>query len=157
MELVCAKLGKSGGKLAYSSRSGRPTDPWLVPDVNDVIRAEAAAGKSPILFITIGFIADHVEVLFDQDVEAGATAKEVGIQLHRTQTVGVSPLFIRMMADVIIARAGKTALPVQTQSTATVYRDGHAEQAVGQGSPVCFCNPGSVNPPCLQFQEPAHV
>lgn len=104
MERVCAVLHKDGGTLAYSSRSGRPGDPWLEPDVNDVLKTDAARGATQALFVTIGFIADHVEVLFDQDVEARATAKAVGLTLYRSATVGDHPLFVRMMADVVRKR-----------------------------------------------------
>jgi len=72
--LVAQKFGKKKWRLAYSSRSGRPEDPWLEPDVCDVIREEAARGIKKILFIPIGFIADHVEILFDLDIEAKEAA-----------------------------------------------------------------------------------
>jgi protoporphyrin/coproporphyrin ferrochelatase len=99
--LVCARFGVQKWKLAYTSRSGAPTDAWLEPDVCDEIRAQAKQGVRDILAIPIGFVADHVEVLFDLDVEARQAAQEAGVTLHRAQTVSDHPLFIRMIADVI--------------------------------------------------------
>jgi ferrochelatase len=144
MELVCARLGKTGAQLAYSSRSGRPSDPWLTPDVNDVVRDEAARGHKDILFVTIGFIADHVEVLFDQDVEARDTAAAAGIRFHRSQTVGEHPLFVRMMADVVQKRMRAPEREAQRKSS------------VGAELKVCFCRPGEDNPPCERLKAVAH-
>jgi ferrochelatase len=98
--LVSQKLGRSTWRLAYSSRSGRPEDPWLEPDVCNAIREEAAHGANEILLVPIGFVADHVEVLYDLDVEAAQAAKGTGVTLYRAKTVGDHPLFIRMMADI---------------------------------------------------------
>ena len=103
--LVSEKFGQTQWSLAYSSRSGRPEDPWLEPDVRDAIRTEAQNGASSVLLIPIGFVADHVEVLFDLDVEAKATAQALGIGFYRASTVGDHPSFIRMMADLLKAAA----------------------------------------------------
>lgn len=101
-ELVAEKLGKREWTLAYQSRSGRPEDPWLEPDVCDVIRKLAAAREAQVrdvLVIPVGFLADHVEVLYDLDVEAKQIAKEAGVKLFRAKTVGDSGIFIRMISD----------------------------------------------------------
>ncbi len=100
-ELVCQKLNRKQWSLAYSSRSGNPRDPWLEPDVCDVIQAEATQGTKTILFIPIGFIADHVEILFDLDIEAQAAAKEAGVVTASTvPNPSVIILFsARMMAE----------------------------------------------------------
>ena len=103
-ELVAEKLGKKEWTLAYQSRSGRPEDPWLEPGVCDVIRELAKSREAQVkdvLVIPVGFLADHVEVLFDLDIEARTVAKECGIKLHRAQTVGDHPKFIEMIADVV--------------------------------------------------------
>ncbi len=133
--LVCAAFGRKQYRLAYSSRSGRPEDPWLVPDVCDVIREEAAQGNKKILFIPIGFIADHVEVLYDLDIEAQAAAKQAGVTLFRAQTVGDHTIFAQMMADVVRRRAGALAHEAQTSSEVLPFTG-------------CFCFPGSTKPPC---------
>jgi ferrochelatase len=101
--LVAEKLGKKEWTLAYQSRSGRPEDPWLEPDVCEVIRRLAKSKEAQvkdILIIPAGFLADHVEVLYDLDVEAKGTCKRLGVKYHRAPTVGDHPLFLRMTADV---------------------------------------------------------
>ncbi len=107
-ELVAQKLGQKTWTLAYTSRSGAPADPWLEPDVCDEIRAQAKRGVRDVLMIPIGFVADHVEVLFDLDVEAKEAARKAGVAFHRAQTVGDHPLFIQMLADVIRKTAAAT-------------------------------------------------
>jgi ferrochelatase len=100
--LVAIRFGVKNWRLAYTSRSGAPTDPWLEPDVCDSIRELAREGVKDVLTIPIGFIADHVEVLFDLDVEAKAAAEKAGVRFHRAKTVGDHPKFIEMIADVIL-------------------------------------------------------
>ncbi len=68
--LIAAKLIHSNWSVAYQSRSGKPTDPWLEPDIGDVIRAQAARGIKQLIVAPIGFVCDHVEVLYDLDIEA---------------------------------------------------------------------------------------
>jgi protoporphyrin/coproporphyrin ferrochelatase len=156
---VSTRFDRSDVKLAFSSRSGNPKEPWLVPDVGEVIRAEAKRGEKDILFITIGFLADHVEVLFDQDVEARAVAEEAGIRFCRTQTVGDHPFFIRMMADVIRKRMEVGEKSDQRDSSSTTYENGKLEPAIGRAAGACYCFPEDPHPPCvnwvtLQAQRP---
>ena len=99
--LVAERLGRSDWSLAYQSRSGSPRDPWLEPDVGDVIRRLAAAGTRDVVVIPIGFVCDHVEVLYDLDVEARQMAAAVGIELHRAAAVNDHPEFIAMLADLV--------------------------------------------------------
>jgi ferrochelatase len=96
---VCARLGVSSWHLAYQSRSGRPQDPWLEPDVNDRLRELAAAGARDVTLVPIGFVCDHVEVLYDLDVEAQRTAATLGLHLRRAPTVGDHPRFIELLAE----------------------------------------------------------
>jgi ferrochelatase len=96
-------LGACNWSLAYQSRSGDARTPWLEPDVNDVIREAASQGVRRMVLVPVGFLCDHVEVLYDLDVEAQQTADEVGITLHRAGTVGEHPLFIRMLAELVMA------------------------------------------------------
>jgi ferrochelatase len=92
--------------LAWQSRSGPPTVPWLEPDVNEQIRSLAAADVRQVVLVPIGFVSDHIEVLWDLDVEAAATANEVGIELARSSTPGTAPepAFISMLAELIEER-----------------------------------------------------
>lgn len=103
---VCEGAGAASWSLAYQSRSGNPRDPWLEPDIKDVLRDLAARGMHDVVVIPIGFICDHVEVLFDIGIEAMATAKECGVRLTRAETVNDHPAFIRMLADVVRRVAG---------------------------------------------------
>lgn len=95
---VASILGLAEWSLVYQSRSGDGRVPWLEPDINDVIRELAGRGAREVVVQPIGFLHDHVEVLFDLDVEAQATAREAGISLHRAGTVGDHPAFIDMLA-----------------------------------------------------------
>jgi ferrochelatase len=103
---VAERLRRPRWQLAWQSRSGSPNEPWLEPDVNDTLRALAAAGTRDVVVVPIGFVCDHVEVLYDLDVEARATATSLGLGLRRASTVNDHPLFIRMLADVTREAAG---------------------------------------------------
>jgi ferrochelatase len=103
--LVAARLGASGWSLAYQSRSGSPRDPWLEPDVGDVIRRLAGEGARDVVVVPIGFVCDHVEVLYDLDVEARAVAESHGLRFHRAAAANDHPAFVAMLAD-LVRRAG---------------------------------------------------
>lgn len=104
--LVSGALGISTDRwqLAYQSRSGRPEDPWLDPDINDHLRQLRTQGVSDVVIMPIGFLSDHMEVLFDLDEEARATSEEIGLNMVRSGTVGVHADFVRMLADLIQER-----------------------------------------------------
>ena len=93
--------GRADWALVFQSRSGRPEDPWLGPDVCDYLRAEHAAGLEAAVLCPIGFLCDHVEVLYDLDVEAADAARAVGLPLARAEAVNDDPGFLDMMADVV--------------------------------------------------------
>jgi ferrochelatase len=102
---VAARLGRSRWQVAYQSRSGSPREPWLEPDVNDALRALAGEGVTDVVVVPIGFVVDHVEVLYDLDVEARATAAGLGLNFRRASTVNDHPLFIRLLAELVQAAA----------------------------------------------------
>ena len=99
---VAADVGVSDWALVYQSRSGRPGDPWLEPDVCDYLRCEKDAGLAAAVVCPIGFVCDHVEVLYDLDREAGDVCRQIGLPMTRAETVNDDPLFLDMMADVVI-------------------------------------------------------
>jgi ferrochelatase len=103
--LIAARLGHDRWSLAYQSRSGKPSDPWLEPDVNQVVRKLARAGVTEIVAAPIGFVCDHVEVLYDLDIETKKIAADLGSRLIRIPCPNDHPTFIRMIAEVI-ATAG---------------------------------------------------
>ncbi len=98
---VMALVGPHDWALAYQSRSGRPEDPWLGPDVNDLVREERARGRRAAVLCPIGFLCDHVEVLWDLDREAMDTCRAVGLVATRARAVNDDPLFLDLMADVV--------------------------------------------------------
>ena len=87
--------------LVYQSRSGRPQDPWLEPDIGDYLRAAREEGLQAAVLSPIGFLCDHVEVLYDLDREAADIAAEIGLAMTRAEAVNDNPQFIDMMADVV--------------------------------------------------------
>jgi ferrochelatase len=88
--------------LVFQSRSGRPEDPWLGPDVCDYLRDERARGLSAAVLSPIGFLCDHIEVLYDLDVEAAAVCREVGLPMVRAKAVNDHPRFGETMADAVL-------------------------------------------------------
>jgi ferrochelatase len=87
----------------YQSRSGRPEDPWLGPDVCEYLRDARSRGLEAAVLCPVGFLVDHIEVLYDLDVEAAAVAREVGLAIARASAVNDHPSFEDMMADVVLA------------------------------------------------------
>ena len=90
-------------ELVFQSRSGPPTMPWLEPDVNDALRSYAAEGTTAVVLVPIGFLSDHMEVIWDLDTQARDTAAELGLRLVRTPTVGTDPRFVAALAGRIAA------------------------------------------------------
>ena len=84
----------------YQSRSGRPEDPWLEPDVCDYLRVQKAEGLAAAVLAPVGFVCDHIEVLYDLDVEAADVCRQIELPMVRAQAVNDSPRFIEMLADV---------------------------------------------------------
>ncbi len=103
--LVAARLAHARWSVAYQSRSGDPGTPWLEPDVTAMIRGLARQGAGAVVAVPIGFVSDHIEVLYDLDTEARAAAREVGVAFHRAGTVMDHPAFIRMLGDLVRAGA----------------------------------------------------
>ncbi len=100
-QLVARKLNHKEWIVAYQSRSGRPDQPWLEPDVNSRIRELAAAGTKTVLLVPIGFLCDNAEVLFDLDIEAREEAEKAGMRYLRASTVMDHPRFADMLAALI--------------------------------------------------------
>lgn len=102
--LIAERIGTTNYQLVYQSRSGPPHVPWLEPDICDYLRQLKGQGITNVLIIPIGFISDHMEVLFDLDTEAKHVATELGIHLVRAETVGTHPAFIQMIRQLILER-----------------------------------------------------
>ena len=93
-------------KLVYQSRSGRPGDPWLEPDIGDYIRELHQAGTKSVVIAPVGFLSDHMEILFDLDEEARQISDELGMNMARAATVGSHPRFISCVRELIEERLG---------------------------------------------------
>ena len=98
-EAVMERIGGRAWRLVFQSRSGRPEDPWLEPDVCDYLREAARRGTRAVVVSPIGFISDHIEVLYDLGVEAAAVARDVALPLARASAVNDHPQFIAALAD----------------------------------------------------------
>ncbi|OUT58102.1 MAG: ferrochelatase [Rhodopirellula sp. TMED11] len=106
--LISSQLGVTDWELVYQSRSGPPQQPWLEPDICDRIETLDEASKlSHVVIVPIGFISDHMEVLYDLDDEAATLCKERGIQMSRAATVGVHPSFVGMIRELVQERIGQ--------------------------------------------------
>jgi ferrochelatase len=99
--MIADKLGRQDWLLAYQSRSGKPTDPWLGPDIVVALSKLRERGCTEVVVAPIGFVCDHVEVLYDLDVEARKIANDLNLNMVRASCPNDHPTFIRMMADVI--------------------------------------------------------
>jgi len=125
--LVATEVGyERPWRLAYSSRSGPPSQPWLEPDINDLLTELSAAGSPGVVAVPIGFVSDHMEVKFDLDIEAAATADGLGLPFVRAATPGTNPQFVSMITDLVCERL-----------------DGSTPQALGAlGAGPDHCPPG---------------
>lgn len=114
-------------RLVFQSRSGPPQVPWLEPDINDAIREEAEAGRRAVVVAPIGFVSDHVEVVWDLDHEGAATAAEVGIEMVRVPTPGIDPDFVAALGDAI-QEAVDGVIPTSGLCSATCCANARGEQ-----------------------------
>ncbi len=102
--LVMKSFPGRGWDLVFSSRSGPPSVPWLEPDVNDHLEALHAEGAPGVVVVPMGFVSDHMEVVFDLDVEARETAERLGLPFARAGTVGTDPRFVAMIRELMLER-----------------------------------------------------
>jgi protoporphyrin/coproporphyrin ferrochelatase len=107
---VALRVGQRRGQsfeadLVYCSRSGPASQPWLEPDINSRLRELAGRGVKAVVVVPIGFVSDHMEVVFDLDTEAAATAEESGMAFARASTAGDHPAFVSGLVDLMLERA----------------------------------------------------
>jgi len=102
--LTTAAIGHENWQLVFQSRSGPPSQPWLEPDVCDHLRALAEQGVKDVVLSPVGFLSDHLEILFDLDTEARAVAAELNLNLLRAETVGTHPQYVDMIRELILER-----------------------------------------------------
>jgi ferrochelatase len=102
--LVAERLEHPEHRLVYQSRSGSPSQPWLGPDILEVLDQEHAAGTKDIVIAPIGFVSDHMEIIFDLDTEARERCEQLGLTYQRGHTAGTHPRFVGMIRDLIEER-----------------------------------------------------
>lgn len=105
--LVAEQLNPTQWSVAYQSRSGDPRTPWLEPDISAVLRKLASEGMRDVVVSPLGFVCDHIEVLYDLDTEAKQVAVQQGLNMVRAGTVNDHPLFIQMLAEVVRKAVGR--------------------------------------------------
>jgi ferrochelatase len=107
--LVSERAGRKDARLVFQSRSGPPSQPWLGPDVCDYLRELGESRRTrDVVIVPIGFLSDHIEVLFDLDTQAREAAEHAGLNMVRASTVGVHPRFIAMIRELIAERVDGT-------------------------------------------------
>jgi ferrochelatase len=144
-EAVTRQVGERRGRtyafdLAFCSRSGPPSQPWLEPDVNDHLTELKEGGVRAVVLVPIGFVSDHMEVIYDLDTEAVETARELGLPLARAATAGTHPAFVAALVDLLLERAAAA-------------RGEDPERPVVAGGPVGWydCAPDC----CANLRDPA--
>lgn len=105
--LIATALDHERWHLVYQSRSGPPSQPWLEPDVCDHLQALHARGVKDVVVAPIGFISDHMEVIYDLDTEARDLCAEIGLNMVRAATVGTHPEFVGMIRELIVERTSQ--------------------------------------------------
>ncbi len=102
--LIAGELGINNWRLVFQSRSGSPMQPWLGPDVCEYLQELKTRGVINVIVAPIGFISDHMEVIYDLDVQARELANRIGIRMRRAPTAGTHPAFVKMIRELIIER-----------------------------------------------------
>ncbi len=102
--LIAEAVGIENWRLVFQSRSGSPAQPWLGPDVCDYLRELHAAGIKDAVVAPVGFVSDHMEIIYDLDTETMALCRELGLNLVRAATAGTHPTFIEMIRELIMER-----------------------------------------------------
>lgn len=107
--LIASGANHESWRLVYQSRSGPPTQPWLGPDIIDNLKELKLSGTTDVVIAPIGFVSDHMEIIYDLDTEARRLCDEVGLNMVRASTVGTHPLFIRMIRELVLERINPNA------------------------------------------------
>lgn len=102
--LIAGALGIDRWRLVYQSRSGSPMQPWLGPDINECLRELHSGKASAVVVAPIGFVSDHMEIIYDLDFEAKNLARELGMKIVRAATAGTHPVFVKMIRELILER-----------------------------------------------------
>lgn len=143
--LVAEGAGAEHHALVYCSRSGSPRTPWLEPDVNDHLEALAEEGVTSVVVVPIGFISDHMEVIYDLDTEAEATAERLGMRFVRVATPDRHPAFVSMVRELLDERAATLEDPATPRTTVGACAPNPERCVVG-----CCPNPRGLDLPAVR-------
>jgi ferrochelatase len=102
--LIADAVGIDNWRLVFQSRSGSPSQPWLGPDICDHLRELRASGVEAVVVAPVGFVSDHMEIVYDLDTEAMALCRELGLKMVRAATAGTHPAFLKMIRELILER-----------------------------------------------------
>jgi ferrochelatase len=102
--LIGRELNVDNWQLVYQSRSGSPMQPWLGPDILEHLKSLASAGVKEVVVAPIGFVSDHMEIVYDLEFEAQNVARELGMKMVRAATAGTHPLFVKMIRELMLER-----------------------------------------------------
>lgn len=116
-DAALGEIAEVDWQLVYQSRSGPPAQPWLEPDINDAIADHAAQGATAIVMVPVGFVSDHMEVMWDLDTEAMQTCAELGLVALRVPTPGVDPVYVSGLVDLIEERLRGTPRAERVRET----------------------------------------
>jgi ferrochelatase len=108
-KLIAGEVRATRWSVAYQSRSGSPSEPWLGPDIRDVVKELPERGVREAVVAPIGFLCDHVEVLYDLDIDAKKIARDAGLRVERAEALNDHPLFIRMLSESVVGASQRTA------------------------------------------------
>lgn len=147
-DAVAARTGMElPWELVYQSRSGPPQVPWLEPDISDHLDSLRDAGASAAVMIPIGFISDHMEVVWDLDTEAMAHAREIGLPTVRVATVGTAAMFVSALVDLVMERLDD--IPPAQRPALTRFGPSYDVCPAG-----CCANPRASRPALCGLDEP---
>ncbi len=144
--LVGERVGRADWQLVFQSRSGLPTQPWLEPDILAHLGTLRDAGAQDVVVAPVGFISDHLEVLYDLDYEAAARARELGLGFERAATVGTAPELVSMIRELVLERmeeAPRRALGVRGPNHDVCPEDCCLP---GAGRPAAVASEGALGP-----------
>ncbi len=102
--LVAQAIDQNNWRMVYQSRSGPPTQPWLEPDILDHLKELKRSGTTDVVIAPIGFVSDHMEIVYDLDTEARQLSEQLGLNMVRAKTAGTHPAFIKMIRELILER-----------------------------------------------------
>lgn len=145
--IVADILGTEDYVLVYQSRSGPPSMPWLEPDILDYMEEIHAQGRNDLIIMPIGFVSDHMEVMFDLDTEAQELAEELGMKMVRAKSVGTAQPFVRMIRDLVVER-----MTENPERPALGSRPANHDIC-----PVNCCMPGTRPRPSAAASQPAEA